>query len=144
MPLQIKDLGKEERTFTWEYLGEDISITYNIYRFTPEMEAEINAGGIDEGRMSQLLVENLLTILIDWDIFDGEEKIPLEYDYVCALPTRLLADLLQAIGEDAGGDDEEGKSSGGRSQRNRASRRARRSGTNSSSRQGSFGSPLGT
>lgn len=139
MPLQVSDLGKERKTFTWDYLGEEIEITYNIYRFTPEMEAEIGAGGAEEGRMAQLLVENVLAILIDWDIYDGEEKIPLEYDALMEVPVRLLADLMEAIGNDAGGDDEEGKSSGGRSRSNRASRRARRSGATSSSQQGSFG-----
>jgi hypothetical protein len=144
MPLQISDLGKERRTFTWEYLDQEIEITYNVYQFTPEMEAEINAGGHTDERMSQILVENLLAILIDWDVLDGEDKIPLEYDRLMELPTRLMADLMQAIGQDAGGDEEEGKSSGGRSSQNRASRRARRSGTISSVRQGSFESRPGT
>jgi hypothetical protein len=138
MPLQVSDLGKEVRTFTWEYLGEEIEIKYNVYRFTPEMEAEIGAGGAEEGRMAQLLVENVLAILIDWDIYDGEEKIPLEYDALMEVPIRLLADLMEAIGNDAGGDDEEGKSSGGRSRSNRASRRAQRSGSTSSRQRGSF------
>jgi hypothetical protein len=144
MPLQIQDLGKERRTFTWEYLGEDIEITYNVYQFTPEMEAEINAGGVTDERASQILTENLLTILIEWDIYNGDEKVPLEYDALMQVPTRLMADLLQAIGEDAGGDVEEGKSSGGRSSQNRASRRARRTGTTSSSRRGSFESHPGS
>ena len=138
MPLQISDLGKERRTFTWEYLGEDIEVTYNVYRYTPEMEAEINSGGLTDERASQILVENLLTILLDWDVMNGEEKVLLDYDTFMSLPTRLLADLLQAIGEDAGGDDEEGKSFGGRSRSNRASRRASRRGSASSRQQGSF------
>lgn len=138
MPLQISDLGKERRTFTWEYLGEEIEVTYNVYRYTPEMEAEINSGGLTDERASQILVENLLTILLDWDVMNGEEKVTLDYDTFMALPTRLLADLLQAIGEDAGGDEEQGKSSGGRLRSNRASRRASRRGSVSSRQQGSF------
>jgi hypothetical protein len=138
MPLQISDLGKERKTFIWEYLGEEIEVTYNVYKFTPEMEAEINSGGNMDERVSQILVENLLIILLDWDVMDGENKVPLEYDAFMALPTRLIADLMMAIGEDAGGDAEQGKRSGGRSQPNRASRRASRIGTDSYKRVGSF------
>lgn len=138
MPLQISDLGKERRIFTWEYLGEEIEVTYNMYQFTPEMEAEINAGGLDESRAAHNLVEYILTIVLDWEVFDGDEKVPIEFDALMALPVRLLADLMNAIGEDAGGDEEEGKGSGGRSRSNRASRRAQRRGSSSSRRVGSF------
>lgn len=139
MPLQISDLGKEQRTFTWEYLGEEVQVTYNVYKFTPEMEAQINSGGVTEERMAQILVENLLIILVEWDVMDGDKVVPIEYDAFMALPTRLLGDLMLAIGEDAGGDEEQGKRSGGRSRPNRASRRASVHGIDSSKQQGSFG-----
>jgi hypothetical protein len=139
MPLQVKDLGKEQRTFIWDYLGEEVSITYNVYKFTPEMEEQINEGGVTEERMARILVENLLIILIAWDVMDGEEVVPIEFDAFMSLPTRLLGDLMMAIGEDAGGDAEQGKRSGGRSQPNRASRRASVRGIGSSKQQGSFG-----
>jgi len=138
MPLQISDLGKERRTFTWEYLGEEIEITYNIYLFTPEMEAEINSGGVTEERLSQILVENLLVIMVDWDVMDGDQKVPLTYEAFMALPTRLIGDLMMAIADDAGGDSEQGKRFGGRSQQNRASRRRSRTGIDSSRQVGSF------
>ena len=140
MPLQISDLGKERRTFTWEYLGEEVNVTYNIYQFTPEMEDDILSRR-DDDEMAGLLVDNLLSIVIDWDVMDGDHKVPLTKEGLSIVPIRLMSDLMQAIGEDAGGDDEEGKASGGqsRSRPNREQRRRSRRGTTSSSQQGSFG-----
>ena len=136
MPLQINDVTKSLRTFVWEYLDEEVTITYNLYLFTPELEAEINAS-LQEEEVAAALVENLLVILVDWDILDGEEKVPITQDSLMKLPVRLMADLMQAIGIDAGGDVEEGKGSVAQLRsRNRAQRR-QHSGT-SSKQQGSF------
>jgi len=136
VPLQINDVSKHLRTFIWEYLDEEVTVTYNLYLFTPELEAEINAGLADDN-VAEALVENMLVILVDWDIMDGDEKVPITKDSLMKIPVRLMGDLMQAIGEDAGGDVDEGKGSVAQLRsRNRAQRR-QRSGT-SSKQQGSF------
>lgn len=136
MPLQIADVGKEQRTFTWEYLGEEIPITYNLYIFTPEVEDEIEELVGDSEFQTRGLVQMVLHLVTDWEILDGEEKIPITREGLAKVPVRVLADLMSAIRDDAGGDEEEGKASGARSSRNREQRRHR--GGTSSRQQGSF------
>jgi hypothetical protein len=142
MPLNINDLGKERRTFVWEYLGEEISVTYNIYQVTPEFEAELEDAIGDSEFQTQALIEMVLKVVLDWDILDGDEKIPMTVEGLQKVPTRILADVMQAIGTDSGGDETEGKSSGARSRRNRAMRR--HPGGTSSRQQGSFASHPGS
>jgi hypothetical protein len=132
----LQDVSKEERSFTWHYLGEDIEITYSLYRYTPEFEADLEDLVGDSEFVTRGIVESVLHIVISWDIYDGEDVVPLTTEGLQKVPVRVLGDLMQAISEDAGGDEEEGKSSGGRSQRNREQRRHR--GGTSSRQQGSF------
>jgi hypothetical protein len=136
VPLQLKDVGKEFHTFTWHFLGEDIEVTYNLYTYTAEFEEELREMVGDGDFASEGIIASVLKLVTAWEVYDGEEKVPLTPEALSKVPIRLLGDLMEAVRDDAGGDEEEGKSSGGRSLPNRASRR--HPGGTSSKQQGSF------
>lgn len=109
MGIQVTNLRKDERTFTFT-LGDDAAeITYRPSGVTPKSLARVREAGEDEGEKA--VVNLLLDVLVRWDIMDGDDMWPITEDRLGDLPLTFLADVLDGIQTDMVG--EAGKTSAG-------------------------------
>ncbi len=108
------------RTFTFDYFGSEVEVTYNQQDNTVKFNRELTELEFDE-QYATLAAK----VVQEWNLEDDDgNEIGTEVEDMIELPIHFLRELLNAIGEDAVGKD---GSPNGSSRRER--RAAARNGT---------------
>lgn len=116
--MELSDLMRDEREIAVEmFTGETLNITYKPSRFTAAVEERFS-NALDKKRLLTALAEALSEILIDWELGQNGERLPINLETMKALPGKALNDIYLAIVEDNRlGGKETRKNSGGGSLR---------------------------
>lgn len=124
MPIRLTDLQRDEREFEFEFNGETMQVTYQPSAYTPATEDEMQAA-FESGRPANGLARILSHVILDWELMDGEERLPVEIAVLTRLPNEFLVALSNAVVADQQEDRDTLKNSGGGSLRKGKSGNAR-------------------
>jgi hypothetical protein len=126
MPISLSGLNKQERTFTFEYDGEQAEITYLVKYYTPIMERQAHEK-LDEQMPASSIALILAKLLVAWDVTGKDGKaLDVRYETLEQFPFDFLAALMNAITDDQKAGLEDRKNSDGGSARKARSANARR------------------
>jgi hypothetical protein len=112
--MQLSELQADQRTISVPTSAGELKVTYRPSVLTPRFELEMRRQSRearesdDDEKAVRVLSELLVRLLADWDLYDGEEKYPLEPERMMDLPSTFILNTLDAIQEDAS----EGKAAG--------------------------------
>jgi hypothetical protein len=98
MGVQLSDLMADRREVVVSLKGLEFMVAYNPSAYTPELESMIL--NIDEKRPVGTTAELLESIVVDWDLIDGTEKVPVNHDSFVRMGIMVLAAILGAINAD--------------------------------------------
>lgn len=87
MGITVAALAAQESTFSFEYLGETVAVTYRLGAYTLEFE-------------SKPLIEALAEIIVAWDVLDGDAPYPTTVEALGRLPEPFLWEVAKAMRED--------------------------------------------
>lgn len=99
--MHLSDLAKNTKQLVVNYDtgagAYDIEIEYRVAAVTLAMINEL-----DKLDAIERVVEQICRVVTDWNIFDGEEKLPITPEAINAaeIPLDLLVRILAAIRED--------------------------------------------
>lgn len=96
MALTFAKLREEAETATIAYGGEELHVTYNAAAYTPKLERqamEVMAGD----NKSTYFAVMLASMLMDWDLKDGQKKYPITLEALEELPFKFLSHVLQEL-----------------------------------------------
>jgi hypothetical protein len=97
MPLQLSDVFARTRTFTWQFQGLPLTVTYRIGKLTPAREARARVKG---AKAIDLRIEELAEVVESWDLMDGEQLYPITKESIGKLPYDFIFALQDAITQD--------------------------------------------
>jgi hypothetical protein len=125
MPISINDLRREQRTVNFDFLGDQVSVTYRPGAVTPEVEDAMQTAQERE-RPANGLAEVVSMLLVEWDVLDENgTAIPTDLETCRTLPTEFLSAIVVAIVDDNRAGREDRKNSGGGSARRASSAKSR-------------------
>ena len=133
MGFQISQLGKAAKHVFFapdkDTPDEGINVTYNPQRYTVALEDKLEEiAGRSFQSVSYILMltgwhpgdkgfeeddEEVDGLLVEWDLMDGDQPVPIRADSLKQLPLEFVSALLEAIKADNNPSSEEGKRSGG-------------------------------
>lgn len=114
MGIQVSNLRKDEKTFTFTKGDDSAEITYRPSAVTPKSMSKVRETDPNEGDLAvvHLLAgnpdEDVHGVLVRWDVMDGDEMWPITVERVSELPLGFLADVLKAIQDDMVGESGKG------------------------------------
>lgn len=112
MALKISNLAADERTVSFVYAGEDVTIVYRPSKFTPSIAAA--AEGVAEQEVIERLVGRLADMLVRWDVLDDDgSELPTSEDVIRELPFRFLNTIIMRVAEDSRPEASSGRSNDG-------------------------------
>lgn len=103
MPITLQSLINKRKEITVEYGGDTVMIAYRPYSqaIDDKLKVATAKAAQDDGNAAiPLMIRQLIAILVDWDITDGEVKAVISEEVLRPLPTAFLIAISKAIAED--------------------------------------------
>ncbi len=96
MPIRLSDLKTKSTTFTFDFLGEAVTITYRNGVITPEWESRREL--TDPSRQAQATVLALSEIVASWDVLgDDGQPVPVTVETLTPMPLQFLNRVLEEV-----------------------------------------------
>jgi len=104
MPIDLHALAKDKRQIEFEFGGMTMPVVYR-----PSVMTGRFAQQLTDGETIDDLTEQIVQVIVEWDLKDGDKPIPVSTDALASLPTAMLRKMMDDIAEDSGLTPPEGK-----------------------------------
>ncbi len=102
MPITLKQLREETKELCLPVGDDRIIFSYRVNAFTPEMEEMLHLAEDDEVK-SRSIREMVKRLVVRWDLKEDEKDkhfLPITDENLLLIPTKILVEMITAIGED--------------------------------------------
>lgn len=113
--MQLADLHADQRTIAVPTAAGELKVTYRPSVVTPRFELNMSRKLKDatQAETAEAICEALAKVLTDWDLYNGDDVVPITTDAMLDLPGRAMMAILRAIQEDASQGEAEAPSGAG-------------------------------
>lgn len=100
--LSLSDIIEDAATIEVPIGENTLELTYKPSEFTPEQEQRFVAKQKGEVK-SDALVQWVVDLVTEWQLWDGDRRIPVTTEELSKLPLSFIGDVIMGIAEDVAG-----------------------------------------